>query len=531
MVSSQEALATKIGLDILKKGGNAVDSAVAVGFALAVTLPKAGNIGGGGFMMVHLANKNKTIAIDYREMAPAQAHRDMFLDEDGLVDNKLARASFRSAGIPGTVAGLLHALDRYGSMSRKEVMEPAIKLAEEGFILSHELANELEARRSQLSRSEAGKHKFYKKTGEAYKTGELFKQKKLAWSLKQISKRGRKAFYQGKIAAKIVASSKQHDGLITLNDLSAYEVKEREAVQGTYRGYKIVSMPPPSSGGAHIVQMLNILENFDLTSMHHNSAAYLHVLTETMKYAYADRSEYLGDPDYVDIPLAELLSKGYAQTLAQQIDNAVTRPSDDIKPGKDLPFESADTTHYSIADSEGNVVSNTYTLNFSYGSGFVIAGTGILLNNEMDDFSAKAGAPNAFGLLGGKANAINAGKRPLSAMTPTIIFKGTKPFLIVGSPGGSKIITSVLQVILNVIDHKMNIADASSVPRIHHQWYPDVLNVELGVSIDTIKLLQQKGHSVQTSKALGATQSIVLDNDLMYGASDPRRPGAKTIGF
>ena len=531
MVSSQEALATQVGLDILKKGGNAVDSAVAVGFALAVTLPKAGNIGGGGFMLVHLAESNKTIAIDYREMAPAKAHRDMFLDDKGMVDNQLARESFRSAGVPGTVAGLLHALDQYGSMSREEVIAPAIKIAEDGFVLSYELAKELESRRPQLSRSDAGKRKYYKKNGDAYKAGELFKQKNLAWSLKQISRQGRKAFYQGKIAEKIVASAKKHDGLITKEDLSNYKVKERQAVQGSYRGYEIVSMPPPSSGGAHIVQMLNVLENFDLESMHHNSAAYLHVLTETMKYAYADRSKYLGDPDYVDIPLTELLSKDYAKNLANHIDMTVTRPSDDIKPGKDLPFESPDTTHYSIADSDGNVVSNTYTLNFSYGSGFVIAGTGILLNNEMDDFSAKAGAPNAFGLLGGKANAISAGKRPLSAMTPTIIFKDKKPFLIVGSPGGSKIITSVLQVILNVIDHKMNIADASSVPRIHHQWYPDVLNVELGISIDTINLLRQKGHHIKTSTALGATQSIVLDDDLMYGASDSRRPGAKTMGF
>ena len=529
MVSTQEALATEVGLDILKKGGNAVDSAVAVGFALAVTLPKAGNIGGGGFMLAHLGGQ--TIAIDYREMAPSKAHKDMFLNSDGTVNNELARNSFRSAGVPGTVAGLLHALDQYGTMKRDQVMAPAIQLAEEGFVLSHELAKELESRRKQLSRSPAGKKKFFKANGKPYKAGEIFVQKDLAWSLKQISKQGKKAFYEGAIAKRIVSSANAHDGLITMSDLNAYVIKERDALIGSYRGFEIVSMPPPSSGGAHIIQMLNVLENYDLEAMHHNSASYLHVLTETMKYAYADRSKYLGDPDFTDIPLKQLLSKSYATRLRKHINMDRARPSSEIEPGRDLPAESPDTTHFSIADSKGNVVSNTYTLNFSYGSGFVIEGTGILLNNEMDDFSAKAGVPNAFGLLGGKANAISPGKRPLSAMTPTIVLKNKKPYLVVGSPGGSKIINSVLQVILNVIDHKMNIADASSVPRIHHQWLPDKLNVEQGISHDTVNLLLKKGHTVSPSKALGATQSIVIKNGLIYGASDPRRPGAKTSAY
>lgn len=529
MVSTQEAVATEIGLDILKKGGNAVDAAVAVGFAMAVTLPKAGNIGGGGFMLIHLADQ--TIAIDYREMAPAAAHKDMFLDTDGTVNNELARNSFRSAGVPGTVAGLLHALNQYGTMKREEVLAPAIKLADEGFTLSYELALELEGRRKQLSRSAAGKRKFFKADGKSYKAGEIFKQKDLAWSLKQISKHGKQAFYEGKIAKRIVSSTEAHDGLITLRDLKNYEVKEREALVGTYRGYEIVSMPPPSSGGTHLIQMLNVLEKYELGAMHHNSANYLHILTETMKYAYADRSKYLGDPDFTDIPLEKLLSKSYADRIRTHINMNHARPSTEIGPGQNLPAESPDTTHYSIADSKGNVVSNTYTLNFSYGSGFVIAGTGILLNNEMDDFSAKVGSQNAYGLLGGKANSIGPQKRPLSAMTPTIVLKDGKPYLIVGSPGGSKIINAVLQVILNVIDHKMNIADASSVPRIHHQWLPDELSIEPGISHDTANLLLNKGHKVITSKALGATQSILMKDGLLYGASDPRRPGAKTMAY
>ncbi|NIB39139.1 gamma-glutamyltransferase [Pseudomaricurvus alkylphenolicus] len=531
MVSSQEALASEVGLQMLQQGGNAVDAAVAVGFALAVTLPKAGNIGGGGFMLVHLAKENKTLAIDYREMAPARAHRDMFLDADGNVDKHLARNSFLSAGVPGTVAGLIHALDNYGSLPLKTVIAPAIKLADEGFDISHALAEELKSRRKQLSRSEAGKAIFYKANGDAYEAGERFVQKDLAWSLKQIARHGREAFYEGEIAKRFVADAKRHKGLIDAKDMKAYRIAQRKPVVGNYRGYKVVSMPPPSSGGVHVLQMLNILEGYDLAAMGHNSADYLHVLSEAMKYAYADRSEYLGDPDFTPVPVKQLLSKGYAERLLGHIDLAQARASDDIKPGRDLPFESHDTTHYSVVDDEGNLVSNTYTLNFSYGSGIVVAGTGILLNNEMNDFSAKPGTPNAFGLLGGKANAIHPLKRPLSSMTPTIVFKEDKPFLAVGSPGGSKIINTVLQVILNVIDHNMNIAEASSVPRIHHQWYPDVLNIERGISADTVKLLEAKGHKTQVSRVLGSTQSVLIDSGLMYGASDPRRPGAATVAF
>ncbi len=531
MVASQEALASQVGLEILAKGGNAVDAAVGVGFALAVTLPKAGNLGGGGFMLVHLAESGKTLALDYREMAPGRAGKDMFLDSKGDVDPHLSRNTFQSAGVPGTVAGLIHALEEYGTLSIKDVVAPAIKLADEGFVISHELAAELESRRKQLSRSEAGRKIFFKPDGSAFKAGERLIQKDLAWSLKMIAKNGEDAFYRGSIADKFVADSKRHKGLIDADDLNNYHVAERKPVTGEYRGMTVVSMPPPSSGGVHVQQMLNVLKNYDLKKMGHNSADYLHVLAESMKYAYADRSEYLGDTDFVDVPIKELVSAPYTQKIAAKISLARARPSDEIKPGSEQPFESHDTTHYSVADKHGNVVSNTYTLNFSYGSGIVIEGTGILLNNEMDDFSAKPGVPNAFGLLGGEANAIEPRKRPLSAMTPVIVLKEDKPFLVLGSPGGSKIINVVLQVILNVIDHGMNIAEASSVPRIHHQWFPDVLNVERGISLDTLRLLEQKGHKIHTTRVLGSTQSILLNDEKMYGSSDPRRPGALTVSY
>jgi gamma-glutamyltranspeptidase/glutathione hydrolase len=531
MVSSQEATASRIGLDILRQGGNAVDAAVAVGFALAVTLPKAGNLGGGGFMLVHLADGNQTIAIDYREMAPLGASRDMFLDEDGAVNNSMARYSYRSAGVPGTVAGLLHALETYGTMDATQVITPAIELAERGFPLSHETAEEFKNRRSQLSRSKAGVRIFFKADGSEYQAGETFRQKNLAWSLKEIAEHGNKAFYDGAIAKRFVKNAQEHGGLITFEDLANYHVVERKPVRGFYRGYEIVSMPPPSSGGVHLVQILNILSNFDLHKMKHNSAAYIHVVAESMKYAYADRSKYLGDPDFVEVPSDKLLAAQYAKHLSSLINLDKSRPSSEIQPGLEIAYESQDTTHFSIADSQGNVVSNTYTLNFSYGSGIVIEGTGILLNNEMDDFSAKPGSPNAFGLLGGRANSISPGKRPLSAMTPTIVMKDGMPFLVVGSPGGSKIINVVLQVIINVLDHKMNIADATSVPRVHHQWFPDILNIERGISIDTVDLLRAKGHNVKVGRALGATQSIVLKEGMLHGSSDPRRPGAETLAY
>lgn len=531
MVASQEALASEVGLEILRQGGNAVDAAVATGFALAVTLPKAGNIGGGGFMLVYLADKGESIAIDYREMAPRKAHRDMFLDANGDVDKNLSRYSRHAAGVPGTVHGLLSALEKYGTMNREQVMAPAIRLAEEGYPISHAFARELRKRRKQLSRSEAGEAIFFKANGDNFEAGELLVQKDLARSLKQVAKGGIDAFYRGDIAQLFERDSRANGGLIDREDMAAYRSVERPVVRGEYRGYEIVSMPPPSSGGVHVVQMLNVLEQYDLKAMGHNSADYLHLLTETMKRAYADRSEYLGDPDFADVPIKALTADSYAKRIAAAIDPQKATPSTDIKPGLDAPAESHDTTHFSVVDRWGNAVANTYTLNFSYGSGIVVAGTGILLNNEMDDFSSKPGTPNAFGLLGGEANAIAAGKRPLSSMTPTIVLEDGKPRLVVGSPGGSRIITVVLQMILNVIDHGMNVAEAMSVPRVHHQWFPDKLFIEKGISADTRKILEAKGQTVADSRVLGSVQAIEVIDGLIYGKSDPRRPGAMTVAY
>ena len=446
MVSSQRALASRIGADILRQGGNAVDAAVATGLALAVTLPRAGNLGGGGFMLVHLAQQNKTIAIDYREMAPKAAHRDMFLDADGTVDQRKSRFSHLSSGVPGTVAGLAHALEQYGTMSWKQVVAPSIKLAEQGITVSYDLSENLKSRRAWLTANPATAKAYYKKSGVPYEPGEVLVQPDLAWSLRQLAERGPEAFYSGEIARKIAAEMKAAGGLITLDDLSNYRVAERPVVSTAYRGYQVVSMPPTSSGGVHIAQMLNILEHFSVGEMGAGSADATHLLAEVMKLAYADRSEYLGDPDHYQVPVKGLTSKAYAGELAKGISMAAAKASADIRPGNPLPYESPDTTHFSVMDAQGNAVSNTYTLNFSYGSGIVIPGTGILMNNEMDDFSAKPGVPNAFGLVGGEANSIQPTKRPLSSMTPTMIFRDGKPFVVTGSPGGSRIITTVLQV-------------------------------------------------------------------------------------
>lgn len=529
MVSSQRLLASKIGADILRKGGNAVDAAVATGIALAVTLPRAGNLGGGGFMLIHLTKQSKTIAIDYREMAPKKAHRDMFLDADGNVDNRKAQFSHLSSGVPGTVAGLSHALEKYGTMSWKQVVEPAIEIAQKGILVSYDLSENLKSRHAWLTANAATKKAYYKKNGVPYEPGEILVQPDLAWSLKRLAEHGPSEFYQGEIAKKIVAEMKANGGLISLDDLANYRVAEREAITTSYRGYTVASMPPTSSGGIHIAQMLNILENFPLKQMGAGSADATHLLSEVMKLAYADRSEHLGDPDHFDVPIKGLTSKAYAKQLANNISLSKAMASKDIKPGNPAPYEGPDTTHFSVMDSQGNAVSNTYTLNFSYGSGIVIPGTGILMNNEMDDFSSKPGVPNAFGLVGGEANAIQPTKRPLSSMTPTMIFKNNKPYVVTGSPGGSRIITTVLQVLVNVMDHDMNIAAAVHAPRIHHQWLPDQLELEPGYSPDTIKLLKAKGQNVKSSKTMGSVQSIMYKNGLFYGASDPRRPDAGTV--
>jgi gamma-glutamyltranspeptidase/glutathione hydrolase len=531
MVASQEALASRIGVDILKQGGNAVDAAVAVGFALAVTLPRAGNIGGGGFMLVHIAKDNKTIAIDYRETAPNKAHKDIFLDEQGNAVDKLSREHGLAVGVPGTVMGMELALTKYGTMSLKQVMAPAIKLAAEGFSVTSDLADSLAGVKPRVAQWPSSAKIFYNADGSNLAFNDILKQPELAHSLSLIAKKGSKGFYQGETAQKIVNAVTDAGGVMTLADLANYKVVEREPVRGQYRGYEVVSMPAPSSGGIHIIEMLNVLEHFPIDKFGHNTAKTIHVMAETMKRAYADRSEYLGDPDFVKVPTAALTSRDYAAKIASQITLNKATPSSEIKPGLLAPYESTQTTHYSVVDKFGNAVSNTYTLNFSYGSGLVAAGTGILLNNEMDDFSVKPGSPNGYGLIGGDANAVEGNKRPLSSMSPTIVMKDGKPFIVTGSPGGSRIINITLQIIMNVIDHKLNIAEASAAPRVHHQWQPDQLLVEHSLNGDTIELLKAKGHDVKVQESIGSTQSIVVREEGIMGASDPRRAGSEAVGY
>ncbi|HEX9585345.1 MAG TPA: gamma-glutamyltransferase [Gammaproteobacteria bacterium] len=531
MVATQEAVATRVGVGILKAGGNAIDAAVAVGFTLAVTLPQAGNLGGGGFMLIHSAQTGGTVALDYRETAPAASTRDMYLDAKGNVDQRKSRYTRFAAGVPGTVAGLVAALSRYGSMPLRQVIAPAIRLAKEGIIVIPALAASLEAAREKLLANAAAARIFYHPDGTPYRPGERLIQKDLAWSLEQIAENGARAFYSGKIAGRIIADMQKHGGPMKAQDLSAYRPVIRRPVEGTYRGHTIRSMPPPSSGGVHLVQILNILEDFPVAFLGHNSADGIHLMAEAMKLAYADRSEHLGDPDFWRVPVAGLTSKRYAARLRQQIRLDRARPSKEIKPGNPLPYESNETTHFSVMDRFGNAVSNTYTINFSYGAGIVAEGTGILLNNEMDDFSAKPGVPNAYGLVGGEANAVAAGKRPLSSMTPTIVLRDGKPWLATGSPGGSRIITTTLQIIVNVIDHGMNIAAATAATRVHHQWLPDELRMEAGISVDTLDLLRARGHVIAVKNAMGSTQTVMRVENGFLGASDPRRTGALAAGY
>ena len=532
MIASDNRFATQAGLMILNEGGNAVDAAVTIGFTMAVTYPRAGNIGGGGFMLIYLADSEEVIAIDYREKAPKSATRNMFLDVNGDVNIEKSRHSYLSAGVPGTVAGLSLALEKYGTFPLYKVIEPAIEYAEEGITVDFELRNSLESVRKSMKKSTDAYNTFYKKNGESYNLGEKVIQENLAWSLKQIKKNGKDAFYKGKIAKKIVEDMKENEGLITLDDLASYKPIIREPVYGTYRGYGIYSMPPPSSGGVHLIQMLNILENYPLNKLGHNNSKSIHLMVETMKFAYADRSKYLGDSDFVSVPINQITSKEYAKTLIKKIDLEKATPSSEIIPGDPLNCCGGnDTTHFSVADKWGNMVSNTYTINFSYGSKIMAKGTGILLNNEMDDFSAKPGIPNAYGLIGGEFNAIEPEKRMLSSMTPTIVLKDRKPFLATGSPGGSKIITTVLQIIINVVDHGMNIASATSSPRFHHQLLPDILILEKGFSVDTVNILENKGHKIEFGRAMGSTQSIMKIGNYYYGYSDPRRTGGLTKGY
>ena len=550
MVSAQEVVAAGVGRDILAQGGNAVDAAVATGFALAVTHPSAGNLGGGGFMLVALNNdrdnnqdnalshSSEVVALDYREMAPAAASRDMYLGSDGEVDKRKAQFSHLSAGVPGSVMGMLDALETYGTMSRAQVMAPAIRLANKGIPVSHGLAQSLGAKKIYMSKDPSSLAYFYKPGGDLYQRGDTLKQKDLAKTLKRISKQGRAGFYEGKTAELMVTEMQRGGGLITLADMKNYHTVKRKAIKGTYRGYEVFSMPPPSSGGVHVVQMLNILEGYDLRALEHNSADYLHLLIESMRRAYADRSRYLGDPDFFDVPVAKLIDKGYGIRLRTTINKNKASKSKDILPGRYLPKESPATTHYSVMDKWGNAVSVTTTLNFSYGSGYTVDGAGFLLNNEMDDFSSKPGSPNGYGLIGGEANKIEPRKRPLSSMTPAIVKKDGKPFFITGSPGGSTIITVVLQNILNVIDFDMNAMEAVTAPRIHHQWLPDVVIIEPSISGDTVKILEDRGFKFGVNKSgkykrttLGRANAIMYKDGFFYGAADLRSPTSGASGY
>jgi gamma-glutamyltranspeptidase / glutathione hydrolase len=530
MVVSQERQATRIGLSILEQGGNAVDAAVAVGLALAVTHPQAGNLGGGGFMVIARPDRNTLAAIDYREAAPLATTRDIFLTPQGDADPAKSLNSGLGVGVPGTVAGLTLALDKYGSgrFSLATLAAPAIRLAREGFAVDEDLADSLARLATRLQRWPSSAALFLRPSGTPLQQGDTLRQTDLAQSLDTIAREGSRAFYAGPIAEKIVTAVRAAGGVMTREDLRAYHAIERTPLSGSYRGYDIVAMPPPSSGGVHLLEMLNVLEGYPLAERGERSPQTLHLMIETMKRAYADRAQFLGDPDQVHIPLARLIAKSYAQELRAEIDPEHAKPA--VAVGSEFPHEGDNTTHFSVIDAFGNAVANTYSLNLPYGLGLVADGTGILLNNELDDFAAKPGAPNAYGLLGGAANAPGPGKRPLSSMSPTIVMKDGRPFLITGSPGGSRIITTVLQVIVNVIDFHDNMSTAVDAPRVHDQWRPDAVFAEGGLPEDTVRALEAKGHTVRLGGKWGSANSIRVMPDAIEGAADPRSRGAAAEG-
>jgi gamma-glutamyltranspeptidase / glutathione hydrolase len=534
MVVTQEAAASRVGLEVLRLGGNAVDAAVAVGFALAATLPAAGNLGGGGFMLIHRADLNKTVAIDYRETAPAATTKDVFLDPNGKADPFKSRWSGLAVGVPGTVAGLELAWRKYGSgkFSFADLVAPAIALARRGLTVDDDLADALRASAPILAKHPASARIFLRADGSARQTGDHIALNDLAATLETIAAEGAAGFYEGPIAQKIVDAVQAAGGRMTMDDLARYPAVEREPVRGTYRGRTILSMPPPSSGGAHVIEILNILEGYPLGAQGLNSAASLHEMAEAEKLAYADRAAYLGDPDFVKIPLKGLVSKAYADTLRATISPDRARPAAEIRPGEPRRYEDDETTHFSIVDGEGNAVANTYTLNLPFGSGLVAEGTGVLLNDELDDFAAAPDAANAYGLMGGDANAPGPMKRPLSSMSPTIVLKDGKVELVTGSPGGSRIITTVLQIVVDLIDHGLNVAEAENAPRAHDQLWPDELRIERGMSPDTIRLLEAMGHKVVVGPAMGSANTIErLPDGTLMGASDPRQWGTLAVGF
>lgn len=531
MVASSEKLASQIGIDTLKKGGNAVDAAVAVGFALAVTHPTAGNLGGGGFMMIRFAS-GETACIDYRETAPAAAGRDVYLDMVGQVVPKASTQGYRASGVPGTPAGLCLAQKKYGRLSLKEVIQPAIDLAEQGFLVSDHLSDSLKGAAPLLELFPESR-RVYLNGGRYFEPGARLIQKDLASSLKAIRDEGEDGFYRGEVAAKIAAAYERHERWMTLVDLQQYQARLRTPLRGRYRGYDVITMPPPSSGGTVLLEMLNALEGFNVSSMGAGSSRTIHLMTEAMRHAFRDRAELMGDTDFVKVPTGQLVLKSYASEFRKGFNPEKALDSLAL-PARMLPAsEASETTHFSVVDKDGNAVANTYTLNGGYGSGVTIEGTGILMNNEMDDFTSKPGVPNANGLIQGEANAVARGKRPLSAMTPTFLLREGKLFLVIGSPGGPTIINTVLQVIVNVVDFGFTIQEAIDGPRFHHQWLPDELRMEnQGFSEDVTKALEVRGHRLAFRGFMGDAQGIMLEpkTGMRLGASDPRGDGL-TIGY
>ena len=524
MVVSTTKYASEIGVSILKKGGNAIDAACAVGFALAVTSPSNGNIGGGGFMVTYLAD-GTTFTLDYREKAPAAAYRNMFLDDNGEVIKDMSITTRASSGTPGSVDGLLKAWEIYGSgnISLRELITPSIMLAERGFKLSLYEAQKLNAFKELFRKNEAAAKIFIRSDNKEWEKGDRLIQRDLGKTLKRIARYGREGFYSGKTADLIVSEMNKGLGLISYQDLTEYDSKFRKPVKGSFNEYEIISMGPPSSGGTILIEMLNMLELFSLNKMMWNSSEYIHLLTEVQRRAYADRAEHLGDTDFWNAPIDILLSKSYAKNRIKDFSSEKASISTQIFAGEPYSYESSETTHYSVVDKYGNSVSVTTTINLDYGSGIVVDGAGFFLNNEMDDFSSKPGVPNSFGLVGNEANSIEAGKRPLSSMTPTIVLKNQKPFLILGSPGGSRIITSVLQVFLNITMHNMSIKEAVSLPRVHSQWLPDAIYVEENsLNNDAKDLLIYKGHTILPYMNIGNVNAILINGSIYTGYGDPR---------
>jgi gamma-glutamyltranspeptidase/glutathione hydrolase len=532
MVASSDRIASNVGLEVLKRGGNAVDAAVAVALALAVTHPSAGNLGGGGFMLIRMAD-GRAAAIDYRETAPQKASHDMYLGPDGKLVPNLSTAGYLASGVPGTVSGISLALSKFGKLGWPDVVEPARKLATDGFPVSYSLAASLRSS-SVIGAFPEGK-RLFQRDGRFYEDGEILKQPELGATLQRLKSDGPQEFYLGRTAQLLAADMREHGGIITLDDLKNYRAVSREPLKGSYRGYDLLSMPPPSSGGIALFEMLNILERFPMASMGFDSSEKDHLLIEAMRRAFADRTEFLGDADFVRVPVLGLISKPYAGELAKTIDPARATPSSTIGHGEPAREERPQTTHFTVVDAEGNAVVNTYTLNGSFGSGVVVRGAGFFMNNEMDDFAAQPGTPNMYGLIQGEANAVAPHKRPLSAMTPTLVLKDQKLVLAVGSPGGPTIINTVLQIILNVFDYHMNIQQAVNAPRLHHQWMPDAINFEpFGISGDVRSALEKKGHHFAARAGyMGDAEAVMIDQDtgMRWGASDPRNADSAAVGY